>query len=129
MTPEQYIKDVLTTESMDFSAIRERLGDHRTIRLLHALMGLQTEAAELTDALKKYLFYGKPLDYPNLLEEIGDLEWYKGLLLDVLQVSQEHVWDLNLKKLKLRYAGKFGETAAIDRDLATERAVFEEEEE
>jgi NTP pyrophosphatase (non-canonical NTP hydrolase) len=129
MTPEQHIKGVLTTESMDFSAIRERLGDHRTIRLLHAPMGLQTEAAELTDALKKYLFYGKPLDYPNLLEEIGDLEWYKGLLLDALQVSQEHVWDLNLKKLKLRYAGKFGETAAIDRDLAAERAVFEEEEE
>ncbi len=47
--------------------------------LLHAVLGLYTEAAEMLEALWAAL-HGAPLDEINLFEEAGDLEWYLALL-------------------------------------------------
>lgn len=48
----------------------------KELDLLHCATGLVTESAELVDAIKKHVFYGKPLDVVNIKEEIGDLLWY-----------------------------------------------------
>jgi NTP pyrophosphatase (non-canonical NTP hydrolase) len=126
MTSSEYIKAVLATEPIDLPAIRERMVAHETVRGLHAVMGINTENGELQDAYKKYLFYGRELDRVNLLVELGDLLWYVGLLCNVLGVSLEQVMEINIAKLKLRYAGKFTETKANDRSLADERHLLEE---
>lgn len=127
MNGNQYIQDALTTESPVSDAQMERVN----LRLLHAIMGMQTETAELTDALKKHIFYGAPLDRVNMLEEIGDVFWYIAILLDELRVdvgdkaSFENVMNTNIAKLKARYPNKFSEFAALNRDLNGERNILE----
>ena len=117
MEPKQYIKSVLVTEATDFDAIKGRLSDTTTIRLMHAKDGIVTEAGEIATQLKKHIFYGKPLDKVNLIEEMGDLFWYLALMCDVLGIPFEQVWDLNIAKLRARYGDKFSEARADVRDL------------
>jgi hypothetical protein len=68
-----YIDAALRTESRDFEHISHRLNIPGTMRLLHGAMGLATETGEFIDTLKKHVFYGKELDYPNVREEVGDI--------------------------------------------------------
>jgi len=114
-----YMKDALRTESTVFNL---KDGDDR---LLHAGIGLATEAAEFLDALKKHIFYGKELDRVNLKEEIGDLQWYCAIALDELDSTFEEVQDTNIAKLKARYPDKFTEERAEVRDLPAERKILE----
>src|SRR5690554_4006225 len=44
--------------------------------LLHMTCGVSGEAGELLDAIKKHVFYRKPLDMENVIEELGDIEFY-----------------------------------------------------
>jgi len=120
-----YVAQATRTESRDFPAIAERLAQPDNIRLLHAALGLATEAGEFQDALKKHLFYGKPLDTVNLVEELGDLCWYLAIAMDTLGVPFEEVLTRNIAKLRARYPEKFTEAHALTRDLATERAILE----
>ena len=70
MNSKEYIRDAVVTESRDFDSMNTRLNDDGLKRLLHAGIGLSTEAGEFLDALKKHIFYGKELDRVNLKEEI-----------------------------------------------------------
>ena len=125
MQSNEYVELALKTESSDFSAIGERFNEIGTQRLLHAGMGLTTEAGEFVDALKKHLFYGKPLDRVNLAEELGDLFWYCAIVADELDVSFSEVMEKNIAKLKARYGEKFSEHKAENRDLIRERNILE----
>jgi NTP pyrophosphatase (non-canonical NTP hydrolase) len=126
MTPTEYQKLSLETESKDFDAIRERLKDTQLIRLLHAGMGLATEAAEFLDMLKKHIYYGKPLDIVNLREELGDSMWYTALGSDACVTDLCEIMETNVKKLQdIRYKNKFNEQDALNRDLNAERKVLE----
>jgi NTP pyrophosphatase (non-canonical NTP hydrolase) len=127
ISPPDYIAKVLVTESVDMPKIAERLQDPRMIRLLHGMMGLTTETGEFADQLKKHIFYGKEMDEINLMEEIGDLLWYVGILLDELGFSFEEVMERNIAKLQARYKGAFTETRAIGRDLDIERQTLEKD--
>ena len=89
-------------------------------------MGMQTETAEFTDALKKSLFYGKTLDTVNLKEELGDLLWYVSIAMDELGTTYEAEMQRVINKLKLRYPEKFTEEDATNRDLVAERKLLEE---
>lgn len=125
MTNDEYIKNAMKTDLPDYAPMVERLSNPVTARILHAAMGLDTEAAEITDALKKHLAYGKPLDLVNIKEEISDCLWYIAMLADTVGFSFEEIMELNIAKLKARYGDKFTENAAINRDLVTERKILE----
>lgn len=128
MDSTTYIKDAIRTESKDFKAMKERLGDDGLIRLMHGAFGLSTEAGEFLDALKKHIFYGKELDRVNLAEEMGDLFWYMAIIADELGVDFESVMDKNIAKLRARYGEKFTEEAADKRDLLKERDILDTQE-
>lgn len=128
MNAEEFIKLALKTESNDFETIIHRLQSVRTLRILHASMGLVTEAAEIMDALKKFIFYGKELDIVNLKEELGDSDWYKAIVIDELGSSQEEIWQMVINKLKTRYGDKFNEESALNRKLDIERQTLEDNE-
>jgi NTP pyrophosphatase (non-canonical NTP hydrolase) len=83
--------------------------------LLHMAMGISGEAGELLDAVKKYVFYRKPFDYENAIEELGDLEFYLEGLRAQLGIDRETVLDHNIKKLSKRYGEKYSNEAAIAR--------------
>jgi NTP pyrophosphatase (non-canonical NTP hydrolase) len=118
-----YVEKAMRTYSNDYDAIRSRLMDDKTIDLLHASMGLCTEAGEFTDMLKKYIFYGRELDEINLLEELGDDFWYAALAIHRLKSKMDSVMSRNIQKLAKRYPDKFTEVSALNRDLEAEREI------
>lgn len=102
----------------------------KVTRLLHGVMGKVTEAGELMDNLKKHIFYNKPLDVVNIIEELGDDEWYGALVRDAIKVAQDEVQRRVIEKLtnkqKGRYKdGVFTSQEAINRDHDAEREVLE----
>ena len=125
MTSENYVENVIKTDCVYDTKLAVRLVE--SARMLHAAMGLVTEAAELLDMLKKHIYYGKKLDMVNAKEEIGDSSWYIGLAVDEMKTTMNEVLTLNIEKLKLRYPGKFNSEDAINRDVAAERVLLEKD--
>lgn len=125
MKPTDFVKAALVTESRDMTPVKERLQNDGNIRLIHAMIGMCTEAGEFQDALKKAIFYGKKLDKTNLVEELGDLMWYIAIASDELGVTLEEVMQKNADKLAARYKGGFSEKKALNRDLENEREILE----
>ena len=84
--------------------------------ILHMAVGISGEAGELLDAIKKHVIYGKPLDWVNVVEELGDLEFYMEGLRQATGISRDEVLRANMAKLGARYqAGKYTDVAAIER--------------
>lgn len=112
--------------SHGYQLAASRISSPEMMRLLHAAMGLCTEAGEIQDQLKKYIFYGKPLDKVNLFEEGGDISWYLRILSEGLKeltsgkCSFEEMIAANIRKLKIRFPDKFTEDLAINRDTKKE---------
>jgi len=123
---KDYIEKALRTEKYDEN-IKERLTSPRSIRLIHSIMGMQTESAEFTDTIKKHVFYGKEIDTVNLEEELGDLMWYIAVACDELWVSFADICRKNIEKLKLRYPGEFTQEKALNRDIEAERQLLEKD--
>jgi len=92
---------------------------------LHMVLGMVTEVAELADAYKKYIAYGKDLDFINIQEEIGDLMWYIANLCAFNNFDLEKILETNINKLRVRYPEKFSEDHANNRDLQKEREILE----
>ena len=94
-------------------------------QLLHAGIGLATEAVEFLDALKKSIFYGKKLDKVNLKEELGDMLWYMALAMKELDTDFNTEMKRNIEKLSARYPKKFSLEKSENRDIKTEREILE----
>lgn len=75
------------------------------VNILHMTIGISGEAGELLDAVKKHVIYNKPLDRENMLEELGDLEYYMEGLRQCLGATREEIVALNIAKLSKRYPG------------------------
>ena len=126
---ENYVAMACRTESNDFDAIRDRLTVNMT-RLLHAGIGMSTEAGEFIDQLKKHIFYGRELQPDNLVEELGDLMWYVAVAISA--VNARMGWNLtlsdvltaNIEKLRRRYPSQFTEEEANMRDVDAEMSVL-----
>ena len=68
---------------------------------LHMAVGISGESGELLDAIKKAVMYNKPLDRENVIEELGDLEFYMEGLRRQLYISREQTLESNMHKLLL----------------------------
>ena len=88
----------------------------QSCNLIHAAMGVSGEAGELLDAIKKAAIYRKPINRENVVEELGDLEFYMEALRSELRITREETLKANITKLAVRYAEfKYSDQAAIDR--------------
>lgn len=81
----------------------------------HMATGVSGEAGELLDAVKKWVIYQKPLDLQNVMEELGDLEFYMEGMRQCVGLTREEVIEHNTKKLEVRYGEKYSNQAAITR--------------
>lgn len=106
-------------------SVKEKLPNESDLRLLHASLGMHTEAAEFADMLKKHIFHGANLDRINALEEIGDLLWYIAIVLRFFNSNFQQVMEANIAKLQFRYPEEFNEINAVVRELQTEREILE----
>ncbi len=100
--------------------------------LIHAVLGIYTEAAELLELLgvaleNQYKFsYEEEGELKNkLVNEAGDVMWYQALLFKFLGTTFAEVGDKNIAKLQKRFPVKFTEDLAVNRDEAKENVVFE----
>ena len=70
----------------------------------------------MLDAIKKHVFYDKPLDSENVREEIGDILFYLHGIMTTLGVSLEEIIEENYNKLTQRYPkGSFSNEDAQNR--------------
>ena len=109
----KFVDAVTSDESKDFLTLSDRLVqlDEKGAnieRLLTAGVGLNAEAGEFLEIIKKMIFQGKPWSEDNrehLVIELGDAIWYIANACMALEVSFDEVVALNVKKLKKRYPG------------------------
>lgn len=92
--------------------------------ILHAAMGMYTEAAEMLEAVLKAMD-SEDLDKVNLFEELGDMEWYAAMMYRAIGKTPSEAKEVNIKKLKKRFPEKFDSSFAIDRNVTAEREVLE----
>lgn len=86
------------------------------LHLWHMATGVSGEAGELLDAIKKHVVYCKPLDLENVIEELGDLEFYMEAMRSHLGVSRQETIDHCKAKLAKRFPNaKYSNTDAIAR--------------
>lgn len=86
--------------------------------ITHAAIGIAGEGGEILDAVKRHAIYDKPFDTPlkpgeqslreNLIEELGDLEFYMEDLRRRINCSREETLRKNMEKLAKRYGDNFG---------------------
>jgi NTP pyrophosphatase (non-canonical NTP hydrolase) len=80
--------------------------------LIHMVMGISGESGELLDAIKNAVIYRKKLDLENVIEELGDIEFYLSGLRDSLRITREQCLEHNIAKLEKRYGIKYSNEAA-----------------
>lgn len=104
-------KQMVKNLKKDGGLIRNSLTPQKC-SVIHMAMGISTEAGELEDAIKKWTIYEKTLDRQNVVEELGDLEFFLEGIRQDLGISREECLMANKHKLldgkKARYKeGKF----------------------
>jgi len=122
------ISAAVSDDESEMPAITEAtLGDLKTLqRLIHAIFGINGESGELAksvfDTIVNWDDSTKPLnfDFPNLIEEGGDTNWYLPLLANASGVSLSRMMQKNQAKLEARYGKKFSTDASENRDYDAE---------
>ena len=77
--------------------------------------GLNGEAGECIDILKKTEFQGHDFDPMKMVDELGDVLWYVAQLATGLGVTLEYVAQHNVDKLLARYPDGFDSEKSIHR--------------
>ena len=77
--------------------------------------GLNGEAGECIDILKKVEFQGHTFDPEKMLDELGDVLWYVAQAATGLGVTLQEVAEHNIAKLKARYPEGFDPERSIHR--------------
>jgi NTP pyrophosphatase (non-canonical NTP hydrolase) len=123
---EADIKNIQPGEYCRFVASRikpgEEIADSLTgeeANLWHLATGVAGEAGELLDAVKKSVIYRKPLDRENVIEELGDIEFYLEGIRQALGLYRSDVINANVAKLEKRYKKTFTNEEAISRNDKT----------
>lgn len=119
MTGSYYQTQALRTES-DWEAAIPKIDTNprEFARLTEGLMGLNGEAGEAIDILKKCMFQGHNLmeEKEHLAKELGDVAWYLALCADAIGYTLDDIFFLNLQKLQKRYPDGFDPDRSIKRE-------------
>jgi NTP pyrophosphatase (non-canonical NTP hydrolase) len=107
----EFVDAVTSDASKDFLALSDRLVqlDEKGAnieRLLTAGVGINAEAGEFLEIIKKMIFQGKPYNEDNrehLIIELGDVMWYVAQACLALDITLDEVVARNVQKLLKRY--------------------------
>ena len=89
-----------------------------TSRLMTAALGLNGEAAEFSEIIKKCIFQGKEFDddtHKRLKSELSDVMWYVAQGCIALNTSIDELCEINTNKLKERYPEGFSKDKSENR--------------
>ena len=79
-------------------------------------LGLNGEAGEVADMLKKGMFHGHEMNRHEIAKELGDVLWYVSLLAHLLDFSLDEIATMNIQKLMARYPDGFDEVRSVNRN-------------
>lgn len=88
---------------------------HLETDLVHAALGLCSEAGEFTSIVKRAAIYDVEVtaDMRNhMYEELGDVIWYAALAATKLGVNLSSVAEMNVEKLRQRFPRSYSDQAA-----------------
>ena len=88
----------------------------RSELILNGVMGMNGEAGECIDLVKKHLFQGHNLDERKLKDELSDVLWYVAITCEGLGITMDEVMQHNVEKLLRRYPNGFGAEESINRE-------------
>ena len=103
----------VTYEQFVTNLVKER--GEASKNLEHMAMKAASEAGELIDGIYRHTGYGEALDRANIIEELGDLEFYMAGLRQMLGMTRYETLAANIAKLQKRYKNGYSDQAAIDR--------------
>lgn len=84
--------------------------------LMHATFGIAGEAGEMVDNVKKAVVYNQIFNRANMVEELGDMEFYLEQLRQCTGITREETLLGNMEKLAKRYPQfKYTDTRAKER--------------
>ena len=83
--------------------------------LMDGVLGLNGEAGECADIMKKHLYQGHGLDKVHLMKELGDCLWYAAIAAHALGYTLDEVMEANKAKLEARYPEGFCEFRSRNR--------------
>ncbi len=83
--------------------------------LMYTALGLNGEAGEVAELIKKAFFHGHDLDRDKLMKELGDVLWYLAVMAHALDMSLEEVGQHNIDKLARRYPEGFSSQRSRNR--------------
>lgn len=84
-------------------------------RILNGLMGLNGEAGECIDILKKHLYQGHAFDSEHMAKELGDVAWYLAISAEAIGYDLETIFQMNIDKLRARYPDGFDADHSLHR--------------
>ncbi len=84
-------------------------------RILNGLMGLNGEAGECIDILKKHLYQGHTFDSEHMAKELGDVAWYLAISAEAIGYDLETIFQMNIDKLRARYPDGFDAEHSLHR--------------
>lgn len=105
MTGNAYQKAALRTAN---DLCREKL-------LTNGALGLNGEAGEVADIVKKHLFQGHKLDPTHIAKELGDIAWYLAITAHAIGYELDDILQMNVDKLLSRYPDGFDPERSIHR--------------
>lgn len=101
----------VTTNRLEGHFLSDKQAD-----LLHMAVGIAGEAGELLEAILHHILYQQALDKENVVEELGDLEFYIEGFRNTLNIPREETISQNISKLSVRYSsGTYSDAQAQDR--------------
>ena len=106
----------LTGPEFQALAMRTASGLDADGLILNGVMGLNGEAGECIDIVKKHLFQGHRLDEAKLIDELSDVLWYAAIICEGLGVTLDDVMRHNVEKLQKRYPNGFSAERSIHRE-------------
>lgn len=108
MTLNEYQTEAMRTASGTTSASDDNL-------LLNGAMGLNGEAGEVIDLLKKHIFQGHDLDKEHIAKELGDCLWYIAIAAKGAGYTLDEIAEMNKEKLRSRYPDGFETEKSLHR--------------
>lgn len=102
MTINEYQKEAART-------MNDRVPDltAEDLAMLNYALGLNGEAGEVAEIVKKSVFHGRDYLLGGLDKELGDVLWYVAAICTTAGIDMATVLERNVRKLQARYPNGF----------------------
>ncbi|HSH24010.1 MAG TPA: nucleoside triphosphate pyrophosphohydrolase family protein [Massilibacterium sp.] len=99
----------------EYQELATRTADEHENEILNYALGLNGEAGEVADIIKKVEFHRHIYTKDDIKKELGDVLWYVSQIARLSGITLEDVAKGNIDKLKKRYPTGFNTHDSINR--------------